>query len=319
MSVDAIAAGPTGPPASGSAPGSKRLDKRRYEWGSSLLLLPAGILIAAFFVYAIGYSIYLGLTNLSLLGPTAQDYSFTGFANITEMIHDPVFLHSLLVTFIFVFGSGVIGATVIGMALAVLMQKAYGPIRLITGAIAMLAFMLPPVTIAIVWYAASVPHGTFATLFGNPNADPLFSAPLLFVSLANTWSLAGLSMLLFGAALRNIPSDVMEAASLDGVGPVRRFTGITLPLLKPTIVTSSLLMTLLSLGNFTIVWLMTAGGPGTSTMILPVYSYEQGFQLDHLAYGALLGNVMILLTAIVGIAYVRAVSGGFRTKRRAKR
>jgi multiple sugar transport system permease protein len=295
-------------------PSGPRLDKRRYEWSSSLLLLPAGILIAAVFVYAVGYSFYLGLTNLSLLGPTAQSYSFTGTANISQMIHDHVFLHSLWITFVFVFGSGVVGATVIGLALALLMQKALAGIRILTGAIAMLAFMLPPVTIAVIWYAASVPHGTFATLIGNPNADPLFSAPLVFVSLANTWSLAGLSMLLFGAALRNIPGDVTEAACLEGAGPVRRFFSITLPLLKPTIVTSALLMTLLSLGNFTIVWLMTAGGPGTATTILPVYSYQQGFQFDHLAYGALLGNVMVILTAIFGVGYVRAVKGRGRQK-----
>ncbi|MHB8693757.1 MAG: carbohydrate ABC transporter permease [Solirubrobacteraceae bacterium] len=288
-------------------PSAPRLDKQRYQWGSSLLLLPAGILIAAVFVYGVGYSIYLGLTNLSLLGPTANNPSFTGTANITQLLHDHVFFHSLLITFIFVFGSGVVGATLIGLALAVLMQHAIAAIRMLAGMVAMIAFMLPPVTIAIVWYAASVPGGTFSQLIGNPNADPLFKAPLVFVSLANTWSLAGLSMLLFGAALRNIPADIIEAAKMEGASGARRFFGITLPLLKPTIVTSALLMTLLSLANFTIVWLMTAGGPGTATTILPVYSYQQGFQFDHLAYGALLGNVMVLLTAIFGVGYVKAV------------
>ena len=77
----------------------------------------------------------------------------------------------------------------------------------------------------------------------------------------------------------------------------------------PTIVTSALLMTLLSLANFTIVWLMTGGGPGTATSILPVYSYQQGFQFYHLAYGALLGNVMLILTAIFGIGYVKMARG----------
>jgi multiple sugar transport system permease protein len=74
-------------------------------------------------------------------------------------------------------------------------------------------------------------------------------------------------------------------------------------------------MTLLSLGNFTIVWLMTAGGPGTATTILPVYSYQQGFQFDHLAYGALLGNVMVALSALFGVGYVRAARGRTRPVR----
>ncbi len=301
-------------PLTASPPHGKRLDKRRFEWGSSALLLPAGILIGAVFVYAVIYSFYIGLTNLSLLGPKAVAYNFTGAANLIRMVNDPFFLHSLWLTFIFVFGSGVVGATVIGMALAVLMQKALVPVRLFTGAVAMIAFMLPPVTIAIVWYAASVPQGTLARIFGNPNSDPLFSAPLLFVSLANTWSLAGLAMLMFVAALRNIPKDITEAATIERVGAVRRFWTITLPLLKPTIVTCGLLMTLLSLGNFTIVWLMTGGGPGTATTILPVYSYQQGFEFNNLGYGALLGNVMLIITAIFGVGYVIVARGPRRKK-----
>jgi multiple sugar transport system permease protein len=210
---------------------------------------------------------------------------------------------------LFVVGSGVVGATAVGLALAMLMRRALVAVQATVGAIVMVAFMLPPVTIAVIWYAASVNGGTFATLVGQPNADPLFAAPLLFVSLANTWSLAGLAMLLFGAALRNIPQDIEEAAVLEGASGTKRFIRITLPLLKPTVVTNALLMTLLSLGNFAIVYIMTAGGPGNATTILPVYSYQQGFTLDNLAYGALLGNVMVILAAIFGFAYVRAARG----------
>lgn len=296
-------------------PSGPRLDKRRFEWSTSVLVLPGAILIAGAFLYGVGYSLYLGFTNLSLLGPTAQHYSWTGLANLRFMLHDHTFYSSLWLTFLFVFGSGVVGATFFGLAIAVLMQRTLAGIRFFTAGIAMIAFMLPPITIAVIWYAASVTNGTFATLAGHPNADPLFSAPLLFVSLANMWSLTGLTMLLFGAALRNIPSDITEAASLEGAGAMRRFFSITLPLLKPTIITSALLMTLLSLGNFTIVWLMTAGGPQDATMILPVYSYQQGFQFNHLAYGALLGNVMVLLSAIFGYGYVRLARGRSRQQK----
>ena len=271
-----------------------------------MLLLPATVLVVSLVLYPVGYAFYLGLTNLSLIGPTALSFRFTGLANLKTMVHDPVFIHSLWITFLFVVGSGVVGATAIGLALAMLMRRAVAAVQATVGAVVMVAFMLPPVTIAVIWYAASVDGGTFATLFGHPNADPLFDAPLLFVSLANTWSLAGLAMLLFGAALRNIPQDIDEAAVLERAGSVRRFMSITLPLLKPTVVTNALLMTLLSLGNFTIVYIMTAGGPGTATTILPVYSYQQGFTLDNLAYGALLGNVMVVLAAVFGFAYVRA-------------
>src|ERR1700689_4835190 len=135
MTSDALTAAP---------PQGRRLDKRRFEWNTSLLLLPAGILIAAVFVYAVGYSFYIGLTNLSLLGPTAVVYHFTGAANLDRLVHDTFFLPSLWVTFLFVFGSGVVGATVIGLALALLMQKALAPIRLAAAAGGVIAFILPP-------------------------------------------------------------------------------------------------------------------------------------------------------------------------------
>jgi multiple sugar transport system permease protein len=67
-------------------PEGQRLDKRHFEWGSSVFLLPAGILIAGVFVYAVIYSFYIGLTNLSLLGPTAVAYNFTGTANLNRLV-----------------------------------------------------------------------------------------------------------------------------------------------------------------------------------------------------------------------------------------
>jgi multiple sugar transport system permease protein len=85
---------------------------------------------------------------------------------------------------------------------------------------------------------------------------------------------------------------------------VQRFMRITLPLLKPTIVTTVLLTSLMSLANFTIIYLMTGGGPGNDTMILPVYSYQQGFFFNDLAYGALIGNITVLIATIFSALFV---------------
>jgi multiple sugar transport system permease protein len=75
-------------------------------------------------------------------------------------------------------------------------------------------------------------------------------------------------------------------------------------MLKPTILMSSLLMTLLTFGNFTLVYLMTGGGPDNQTNILPIYSYLQGFKFHRLGYGALLGDVIVLLSSALGLAFV---------------
>jgi multiple sugar transport system permease protein len=289
----------------GVKPTQRPLDRVKFRWGTIPLLLPAAVLLVLGFAYPVGYAFYLGLTNLRLLGPTAEHFQFTGFANLQTMIHDPIFINSLWITLVFVIGSGVIGATAVGLFLAVVMRRAIAAARHVVGAVVIVAWMLPPVTIAFVWYAATSSGGTFGALVGHSSADLLYAAPLLIVCLANTWSLTGLAMLMFGAALRNIPEDIDEAAKLEGAGAIARFRRITLPLLKPTIITTSLLMTLLAFGNFTIVYILTGGGPNNATNILPVYSYQQGFTFNNLAYGALLGNVMVILAAILGFAYVR--------------
>jgi multiple sugar transport system permease protein len=250
--------------------------------------------------------VYLAFTNLSLIGPTALNYQFTGLANLQALVQDPVFWTSTWLTFAFVLGSGVIGVTAVGMILALLMRSAAPVVRVAVGAIVVVAWMLPPVTAAIIWYAFSTADGTLAVLVGNPNADFLQSVPMLMVSLANVWSTAGFAMLVLAAGLRNIPDEIEEAAALENISAWRQFWGITMPLMRPTIVTTILLVSLLSLANFTLIWIMTAGGPGNATDILPVYSYQQAFVFDRLGYGSLISVVMVAMSTILGVFYVRS-------------
>jgi multiple sugar transport system permease protein len=303
LQVPAAFAAPAPEPPSGA-----RLDKVRFSWASIPLLLPAIALLAALFVGPVIYSFYLGFTNLQLIGPTSRNYSVTGMTNVTRLVHDPVFHQSLYLTLFFVLGSAVVGATLIGLLLALAMQKALGIARVIVGGVVIVCFVLPPVVVALAWYAAATSHGTYTGLFADPNGDFLAAAPMAVVSAANAWNLTGLSMILFSAALRNIPSEILESAQLENANAIQRFFRITLPLLRPTVVTTILLMTLLALANFTVVYVMTAGGPGTSTMILPVYSYLQAFQYDNLGYGALIGNAMVILATILSFIYVRLFS-----------
>lgn len=282
-----------------------RHDRVRMKPASIPLLLPATILLIVLFFAPVAYSLYLGVTNLRLAGPTSVNYQVTGWANMQRLISDGTFWQSLGLTGIFVIGSGVVLTTGVALVLAVAMQTALKPIGGIVAVIVMIAYMLPPVTIALVWLAASVPGGSITTLFGNPKADFLSSAPMLMVSAANAWSLTGLSMLMFSSALRNIPVDIIEAARLENANWWQRFFRVILPLLKPTIITTVLMMSLLSLGNFTVVFLMTGGGPGTATMILPVYSYQQGFLYSNLAYGALIGNITVIIATVFSALFVR--------------
>ena len=304
MAVAAPAPANAGAGARPAVPEGRPADRERFQWGSIALLAPSMVLLIVLFIIPVVYAFYLGFTNLELVGVNAAYWHFTGLANLHQLLSDHVFRSSVWLTLIFIVGS-VVGVVLIGLALAVLMQTALAPLRILAGGIVIIAWMMPAITAGMTWYASTTAGGTFGTLLGMQNSDFLHREPLLIVTLANVWSQTGFAMMVLGAALRNIPRDILESADIENASRWQRFTRITLPLLRPTIVTTVLLITLISLANFGLIYVMTQGGPGNATNILPLYSYQQAFQFNNLAYGALVGNALVLLCAIFGVIYVR--------------
>ncbi len=281
-----------------------RRDKSRYQWGSFGLLTPAFGLLIILFLVPMGFAVYLGLTNLTLIGPTAIKWGFTGTQNLIRLKSDTSFWASLRVTGVFIVGS-IVGVVILGYVLASLLMRARPWMRMIVGGIVVVSWMMPAVTAGMTWYASTTGGGAFASLLGMPNTNLLDNNPLLVVTLASVWSMTGFAMLVMGAALRNIPSEAIEAATVENASSWQRFRMIILPLLRPTITAIVLLTGLLALANFSLIYIMTQGGPGNDTNILPLYSYQQAFTFNNLAYGALIGNVMVVIATIFGIFYVR--------------
>ena len=288
-------------------PPGRRRDTERFQWGSLALLLPALALLATMFLIPAGYAGYLGLTDLRLIGPTATHWHFTGTENLDRLLGDPAFLQSTLLTIVFVAGS-VVGVIGIGLALALLLQRASAAIRVGVGGLVIVVYMLPAITAGMTWYASTTAGGTFAGLIGMPDTDMLHAQPLLIVTLANVWSQTGFAMLILMAAIRNIPAEVIEAAVIENASSWHRFRRVVLPLLGPTLLTTLLLVVLISLANFALIYIMTQGGPGEATNILPIYSYREAFVFGNLGYGALLGDAMVLLASIFGVVYVRSAT-----------
>jgi multiple sugar transport system permease protein len=266
--------------------------------------MPAFALLIILFLIPMGYAVYLGLTNLTLVGPTAIKWGYTGTQNLVRLKSDSEFWSSLWITGIFIVGS-IVGVVIVGYGLASLLMRSRPWMRIIVGGIVVIAWMMPAVTAGMTWYASTTGGGTFGTLTGLSSFNFLDSQPLLIVTLANVWSMTGFAMLVMGAALRNIPGEAIEAAIVENSSSWQRFRMIVLPLMRPTIIAVVLLVALLSLANFSLIYIMTQGGPGTATNILPLYSYQQAFSFNNLAYGALIGNVMVVIASIFGALYVR--------------
>ena len=270
------------------------------------MLGPALVLLGLLFVFPVLYACYLGFTNLELIGARSHDYSFTGLDNLTRMLGDYVFVKSSQLTIIFVVGSAIIGQSVLGMALALLLRSALAPIRLTVGAIVIVAWVLPEITVALVWYAFSQAGGTLSILLGHRDADYLVLVPMLIVSVANLWRNVAFSMLVFAAGLRNLPREVLEAAEVEGASVWRRYRQVIFPLMKQTIVTNLLLVTILNLSEFTLIYVMTQGGPGVETMTLPLYVYQEAFNFHQLGYGTAISLVLVLIGAVFSLLFVRA-------------
>jgi len=280
----------------------KRAEKSLF---ALVWLTPAGVILGVFFIAPMIYAIYLAFTNLELLGPTAQHFNFTGTANFLRMIHDPVFWYSLKLTLVFVVLSGVVAQTVLGLALALLAQRAHFVVKTTVGAIVVLAWVVPEIAAAFMWFAFAQAHGILSDVIGRPSDDLLAYSAMVVVCVANAWRGTAFSMLILSAGLRNVPLEVEEAAQLEGASYWRRLTRITLPMIRPTIMTNMILVTLGTLSDFTLVYAMTGGGPGNATSILPVYMYIQGFTFNQLGYATMLALVLVLLGALLSVFYIR--------------
>jgi len=270
------------------------------------MLAPAVAVLGLLFVFPVVYAGYLGFTNLALVGSRSRDYTFTGLDNVTRMMGDYVFTNGAWLTILFVVGSAIVGQSVLGMLLALLLRNAHFSVRAVVGSVVIVAWVLPEITVALIWYAFSQAGGTLSILLHRPDTDFLVVVPMLIVSIANLWRNVAFSMLVFSAGLRNLPTEVLEAAEVEGASAFRRFRTVVLPLLKPTIVTNLLLVTILNLSEFTLIYAMTQGGPGNETMTLPLYVYQQAFVFHQLGYGTAISLVLVVIGAVFSLLFVRA-------------
>lgn len=271
-------------------------------------MAPAFLLLIGFMLGPIIYSVYLAFTDKAIRGKGAEDAEFVGFENFTDAFTDGDFWNSVVLTLIFTVVSAVIGQNILGMLLALLLERANRIISFTVTAIVIAAWILPEVVAGYLLYTFFAPEGSLnaiITALGLPPQELLFTAPIIAVSFANIWRGTAFSMLVYSAALSSVPGDIYESASLDGAGPVRRFASVTLPLLRPAIATNLMLTTLQTLSVFGLIFIMTGGGPSRQSQTLPLYMYEQAFSYGQLGYGTAVALLLLLIGAAASLVYLR--------------
>ncbi|TLM87475.1 carbohydrate ABC transporter permease [Pseudarthrobacter sp. NamE5] len=273
-----------------------------------LPVLPAVLLLLVFLAGPVFWAFNASFTNAGLTGRSARDPSWVGLDNYQRLLADPVFPLSLLLTVVFVAGSAVVGQNLLGLVLALLMRRARPVVSSVVGTTVVAAWVLPEIVAAFAAYAYFSRDGTLNQLLGVlglGGQDWLYAFPMVAIMLANVWRGTAFSMLVYRAALHDVPAEVTEAAQMDGAHGWQRLAFITLPMIRGSITTNLMLVTLQTLAVFTLVWVMTAGGPANASTTLPVLAYLEAFKFGDIGYGTAVASVLILIGAAFGLVYVR--------------
>lgn len=272
-------------------------------------LTPALVILLLFFAGPIIWSVYIAFTNKALTGVGAAHPKWVGFANFTHMFSDPLFIHSLILTVIFVVGSAVIGQNTLGFLIAYLERGRNHYVTSALNTFVIAAWVMPEIVAGFCWYAYLYQGGTLDTFLNHfgVSQDWLYTTPMLAIIIANIWRGTAFSMLVYSAGLSDVPSDLIEAAEVDGASQFSLLRRVIIPLLRRSIMTNLMLITLQTLASFTLIFILTAGGPGEASQTTPLYIYQQALQLYNISYGTAMCLVLLLVGALFSFVYIKLI------------
>ncbi len=275
----------------------------------ALFLAPALVVFLAFVIYPILRSVYFSMFNWKGFGPAVD---FVGLQNYADIFKDQVFMKAVGNGLIIVLLSLVVQLP-LALALALMVGRDL-PGRAFFRTIFFLPYVVSEVITAIMWLGLFNPdpdRGLFNAILvlipGVKAVSWLGNTSIVMAALfvVMTWKYFGLHMLLYMAGLQNIPSEVEEAARIDGANGRQLLTNITMPLLGGTIRTTIYLSVVGSLQQFILVWIMTKGGPVNASEMMATYMYRFAFVRFWLGYGCAVALVMFLICLVFSLIYQR--------------
>jgi multiple sugar transport system permease protein len=292
-------------------PGGPELRRRTHpvsvDIARALPLTPAVLLLLVFLAGPILWCVYAAFTNTALTGAGSGNTQFVGLDNFRAAFSSDTFRNSVVLTLIFTVLSAVVGQNLLGLGLALLQKRAAKAVRTLVGITVIGAWVIPEVVAGYLWYAFLAKDGTLNEVIGHLGLGQnwLYTLPIIAVSLANVWRGTAFSMLVYNAALSEIPQEIEEAAEMDGATGWRRLRYVTVPMIKRTVTTNLMLITLQTLSVFGLIYTMTKGGPGTKSQTLPLYMYEQAFSFSQIGYGTAIALVLLAVGGVFSIVYMR--------------
>jgi multiple sugar transport system permease protein len=274
------------------------------------MILPASILIIILSLYPLLNGFYLSMMDYNLLKP--NDIKFVWFDNFIQIItSDKEFYSVLGYSFVYTI-SVVLISYIIGLILALLLNRDI-KFRGLFRALVLIPWVVPPVVAATNWsWVLNDQVGIINNFLESIN---LIDKPILFlgtaemarvtVILTSAWKSFPFMMIVLLAGLEGIPSDLYEAAYIDGAGFIKSFLHITMPMIRNVSLICTTLMFIWTFNNFENIYLLTRGGPSQATFVLPILSYYTAFFRSEIGYASAISVILLVVLLIISLSYLR--------------
>lgn len=273
------------------------------------LVIPAMIPVLLFSVAPLAWGIYLGFTDAE--AGFLSSRRFTGWENYVELIADHHFWSSFQVGLIWTFSvTGLQLITSLGLALLLNLDLRF---RTLSRVLAVIPWAMPPVVVGLMWRMVyhptagilneSLQHVGIDTNHLNWLSSTTWALPA--VILVGVWAGMPQTTIVILAAIQNVPTDLREAAALDGAGAVQSFRAVTWPSIQPVVTAIASLNFIWNFNSFGLVYVLTGGGPAGTTRLPMLFAYESAFSYGMYGYSAALGNAMVIIMAALVMLYLR--------------
>ncbi|MCL1895685.1 MAG: sugar ABC transporter permease [Clostridiales bacterium] len=295
----------------------KRKSKQSFfnRYLPQLLITPGTLVIFGVLLIPILFALYMSLNKITFKGADTI-YTFVGLTNFTDLVtNDPWFTQSLVTTILFTVLT-VVAEIVLGIGIALVLNKQFFGRGFVRG-LMILPWAMPTVVNAVMWkWIFNADFGAANALMMNmglisENINWLGTPNMAFFSVlvANIWKETPYVVLLTIAALSTIPEGLYEAASIDGAGGWKSFWKITLPLIKPVVLILIITKTIWAFQTFDLIAIMTSGGPENATNLLSYYIHRTAFKMNRFGSAAAMSYSLSIVCFFLTLIYIKLFMG----------
>ena len=267
--------------------------------------LPATLLVLLVYVYPILYAFWVSLHQTRFL----QLGQFVGLASYVSLVQDTTVRRAIFTSVAYMLASASVTLP-LGLGLALMLNRPLPFLGAIRGILIAPWVISQPVT-ALLWtWLLESSMGPVNYLIQLSGYSKVFfladqTLALFTVIVANIWLSYPFPMILFLAALKGVPQELYDAVQIDGAGRWATFRHIVFPFLRPTMLSTTILVSLLYLNMVALIYLMTGGGPLSATETLAVQAFKRSFMEFRIGLGATLGTLILVLNIVFGTGYIR--------------